>query len=259
MSTVLPEGDNHDLVDSSAATVQKMDPKGPDPFIDYDRISTIVANQMDKIISEKVTPHLEDIEGIKFAVANLEDSVESNLLHTNNAVEAMGMMYLEQEVYSRKFNIMLYGFPGMAKEDKFITRAKVLDFSQEVFEFKPSLAASHRLNSVSNAPIIIRFLDLDQRDTWLMKAGKIRSYNAANSVKIGIQPDLPAPIVKIKNELNEKRKTLPRETKSHFKYLAKWPFVQLYYQNTAHSSKFIKADIIKELLKNTDFMKNLDK
>ena len=129
----------------------------------------------------------------------------------------------------RKWNLIIHGIQGDAKEDGAVTRQSCIDFAKTVLKVTDAdptaFAACHRLSQEANAGIIVRFVDLAQRDSWLSGTKHLKNYSG----KVSISPDLPPFIRPMKDELMEVRSKLPRDfkLKSKLKFLPHWPFVKL--------------------------------
>ena len=139
------------------------------------------------------------------------------------------MRQLDQDVHRSKRSLTIQGLPGDAKEDEGDTRRACVDFAEAHLGVpvasERDFAACHRLNQRSDAGIIARFTDLQQRDRWLLGARGLKN----SDLRVSISPDLPPVVRLLKKELLEKRRTLPPEVKSkaHIRYLRQWPYVEL--------------------------------
>ena len=110
---------------------------------------------------------------------------------------------------------------------------------------RTQVAACHRLNQTADAPVIIRFCDLDGRDKWLQNAKRLRD----NPRKISLSPDLSPVLRPIKKDLMAKRRSLSDDLKkrSSIRYLKSWPYVELKVNGHRHcESDITKNDIIKQ-------------
>ena len=113
------------------------------------------------------------------------------------------------------------------------------DALASVYDF----AACHRLAPKDDAGVIVRFKDLQQRNTWLQNAKLLRSLKD----NISISPDLPPILRPLKKELLHKRKNLtPNEKKgSIVRNLKQWPYVEL---------KLINGPVIRPTAKPEDIV-----
>ena len=115
------------------------------------------------------------------------------------------------------------------------TRAKCIQFAKEVLKVEDvatwHLAACHRLSQKPNAGIILRFVDLAQRDRWLSGTKHLRGHTG----KISISPDLPPILRPLKDTLMLTRSKLAPDVKSRsrVRYLPRWHFVELKVEGQA--------------------------
>lgn len=87
------------------------------------------------------------------------------------------------------------------------------------------ISACHRLRQEANAPLIIRFSDLDDRDRWLRNARNLRGHPD----KVSITPDVSPAIRPMKKDILNQRRQLPQhiKQKATVKHLKSWPFFEL--------------------------------
>ena len=138
-------------------------------------------------------------------------------------------------------------FKGKANEDEDTTRKACVKLAKghlniadaSVYDF----AACHRLAPKDDAGVIVRFKDLQQRNTWLQNAKLLKSLKD----NISISPDLPPILRPLKKELLHKRKNLtPNEKKgSIVRKLKQWPYVEL---------KLINGPVIRPTAKPEDIV-----
>ena len=149
--------------------------------------------------------------------------------HFEDVTSALVMRQLDQDMHRRKWSLAIQGLPGDAKEDEGDTRRTCVEFAKKHLGVgdasEQDFAACHRLNQRSDAGIIARFVDLQQRDQWLLGARGLKN----SDMRVSISPDLPPVVRPLKKELLEKRRTLPPNIKSkaHIRYLRQWPYVEL--------------------------------
>ena len=88
------------------------------------------------------------------------------------------------------------------------------------------LPACRRLYQRANTGIIVRFVDLAQRDSWLSGTKHLKNYLRD---KVSISPDPPPAIQPLKDQPKEVRTKLPTDIKlkSKLKFLPHWTFVEL--------------------------------
>ena len=182
----------------------------------------------------QLNERMADVErSMQFTSDRLETVVTTLLpaitAHMSQLAEGLARRQLELEVHRRKWNLVIHGIEGTEKEDEAVTRQVCRGFAKEVLRVEDAdatvFAACHRLSTKRNAGIIVRFMDLAQRDQWLSGTKNLKNYNK----KISISPDLPPVLRPAKDELLQERSKLPLQTKqkSRIKFLPQWPFVQL--------------------------------
>ena len=144
-------------------------------------------------------------ESIQFTSSRL-DSLATEILpalsdHMANLAESLALQTLQIDVHRRKWNIVIHGIEGPAGEEETATRDKCVTFARQVLKVEDAnawhLAACHRLSRKENAGIIIRFLDLSQRDRWLSGSKHLKGYTR----KISISQDLPPVLRPLKDSL----------------------------------------------------------
>ena len=83
------------------------------------------------------------------------------------------------EVHSRKWNLIIQGVKGPANENESTTRKATIDLAtthlRVVNAADSQIAACHRLNNKENAPIIVKFCDLSERNRWLDGAKNLKN------------------------------------------------------------------------------------
>ena len=203
-----------------------------------DVVGTQLAN-IDKALTQLVQIN-ERIEGVEHAMQATSDRLENAITtmlpaitaHMSHLAEALARRQLELEVHRRKWNLVIHGIQGDAKEDGSVTRQTCIKFAKTVLKVPDAeataFAACHRLSQKPNAGIILRFVDLAQRDSWISGTKHLKNYSG----KVSISPDLPPVIRPLKDELMEARAKLPTDIKqkSRLKFLPQWPFVELRIQ-----------------------------
>ena len=182
--------------------------------------------------------------GLQFASQRLDYMEEKVIPAIKNHIASIAQRQfhesLKKDAHGRKWNVVLHGVDGPAGEDESDTRNAVKDFAQAALKLSPddiestAFQACHRLSQKANAGIIIRFVDLTDRDKWLAGAKNIQTYISElrppnPDKKISMAIDLPPNIRPLKDNLMKKRRELPFEKRrrSKLRYLAKWPFVEL--------------------------------
>ena len=170
-------------------------------------------------------------------VAVLEERIES--LETENtnlkkfitkATTISAIKQIDDDVYSRKWNLIIHGLTGEKGEKEENTERKVREMASAKLGIETSsttpFAACHRLSQNKDAGIIIKFVNLNDKNVWLSKASGLK--NCAHS--LSISPDIPPILKPLKSDLLQHRKTLPPATKSRskIKYHKTWPYITLH-------------------------------
>jgi hypothetical protein len=85
--------------------------------------------------------------------------------------------------------------------------------------------ACHRLKQEKDAAIIIKFLNLADKEQWLSSATKLKN----SAMKISICQDTPPILTDLKLKILKHRKTLTDEIKSKTKvhYHKTWPYITM--------------------------------
>ena len=145
----------------------------------------------------------------------LEDAITTMLpaitAHISHLTEALARRQLEMEVHRCNWNFVIRGIQDDAKEDGAVTRQSCVDFAKTVLKATDAeataFAAYHRPSQKANAGILVRFVDLAQRDSWLSGTKHLNNYSG----KVSISPDLPPVFRPMNDELMEVRSKLPRD------------------------------------------------
>ena len=121
---------------------------------------------------------------------------------------------LEIDVHRRKWNLVIHGIDGGAGEDEATTRQTCKDFAKHVLKVDDAdatlFSVCHRLSPKPNAGIIIRFVDLAQRDQWLTGTKHLKNHPK----KVSICPDPPPVPRPLKDELMQRRDPTPCSTEA---------------------------------------------
>lgn len=142
--------------------------------------------------------------------------------------DAIASQMISQEIWNRKWSILISGLEGASGERPQITRRKVLETFCPILNVpKPMLAACHRLAKGENSTVIVRFLDLDDRDEWVRNASKIGRHNRDTGKKYAISPNLPPILTEARRSVFRKRATLSVQDKMNSKivYLQQYPYI----------------------------------
>ena len=192
-----------------------------------------------KTLSKKV----DKASGVAGKVEKLSESTNSRFTdiyetvipkineHMSNIATALTKRVLDLDVHRRKWSLNIQGIQGAASEDEKVTRAKVVDFAKNKLRIPDAslndYGACHRLSQEASSGIIMKFLDLSQRNAWLDSAKNLKRY--PDCANVSISPDLPNDLRPLKTELLNKRKQLPPDQKksSSIRFLKQWPYVEL--------------------------------
>ena len=197
-----------------------------------DAVSTQLAN-IDKALTQ-INERIECLEHYMQTTSDrLEDAITTMLpaitAHMSHLAEALALGQLKLEVHRRKWNLVIHGIQGDAEEDGAVRRQACSNFAKTVLKVTDAEAttfpACRRLYQKANTGIIVRFVDLAQRDSWLSGTKHLKNYSS----KVSISPDPPAAIQPLKDQLKEVRTKLPTDIKlkSKLKFLPHWTFVEL--------------------------------
>ena len=199
-------------------------------------------------IEATVTGHATAIQTITETVRELEKSMEYTSenqhhltqtklpelsSHLEQLASALVLRTLDMEVHSRKWNLIIRGVKGPANENECTTREAAIVLAttglRVVNAANSRIAACHRLNNKENAPIIVKFCDLSERNRWLDGGQESEEPNRTHHSPISLNPDLPPTIRNLKTELLRMKKELPAEQKarSSVRYIRQWPYVKL--------------------------------
>ena len=230
----------------------------PDDFMAFVRLALNAVNKkLDNIMIQqaKMETKLSDIEAtvtghatailtITETVRELEKSMQYNSdnqhqltqnklpefsSHLEQLASAVVLRTLDMEVHTRKWNLIIQGLKGPGNENESATRKSIINLASTLLrvenEADLQIAACHRLNNKENAPIIVKFCDLSERNRWLDGAKNLKH----QIDRISINPDLPPMIRNLKTELLKMKKELPAEQKarSSIRYIRQWPYVEL--------------------------------
>lgn len=207
-------------------------------------------------LQQSVSSLKSTVEGIESGLNDCSNKVEKthsvflpNLNEKiNDIATSLSMHMIDIDNHSRKWSLIISGLKGDARESQDVTRKACLKLAKDELgieeAYKTALSACHRLKQELNAPIIIRFTDLDDRDNWLKRAKNLRNHPD----KISISPDVAPAIRPLKNDILDQRRQLSEDQRklSQIKYLKQWPYFQLNINGKKHSTPNIsKAEVIK--------------
>ena len=113
--------------------------------------------------------------------------------HISHLAEALARRQLKLKVHRQKWNLVMHSIQGDAKEDESVTRQTCMQFAKTVLKVldaeTTAFTACHRLSHKPNAGIILQFVDLAQRDSWISGAKHLKNYSGM----VPISPDTPTP------------------------------------------------------------------
>ena len=221
------------------------------------------------IIREEITPQLSKLEDKVNALSDMQAQVidlqnkvakteakcqliEDSVSSINDEVEELRsktlpsmdkkiadmttnlcMNMLDLDTHRRKWTVIVNGIKGDANEPELQTRKAVRKFAKEELKIQEpenhQFTACHRLAQKKDASIIIRFMDLAQRNEWLGNAKNLRD----SKLKVSISPDLHPVLRPLKTDVLQQRKKLPNNKGSQVRYLPNWPYVYLKMPDTS--------------------------
>ena len=139
--------------------------------------------------------------------------------------------FLAQNLWGRKWNLIVHAITREIKETSEATRHKIQEFFNTTLKMDPgevkniNIAACHRIRGSRDATkesIIVRFVDLQQRDYILNLAKKLPKGSG-----YGVMVDLPPELSKLRGRLLKKSCPFKQQKEVKLKYLQKATFIQL--------------------------------
>ena len=211
-----------------------------------------------EVIKEEVVPKLDKLEEKIDEIKNIKDTlvqhtksiqdIEKSIQETDRQLKEFKektipdlekkcldmtvktcLNNLDLDTHRRKWTLILNGIQGEAGEQEKDTRTKVRDFASKQLKVAGvdhhGFAACHRLAQTQNAGIIVRFLDLAHRNSWLSNAKNMKN----SSSKVSLSPDLHPCLRPLKSDILKARRNLPPEQKrvAQIRYMPSWPYVCL--------------------------------
>ena len=116
------------------------------------------------------------------------------------------MNVLDIDTHRRKWSLVINGLKGEQNESDVITQNKVLKVDNAK---NHNFSACHRLSQRPDSGIIIKFLDLSDRNAWLMNAKNLKGADQ----NVSLLPDLHPCLRKPQNNILQIRKDLTTEEK----------------------------------------------
>ena len=152
---------------------------------------------------------------------------------------------LEIEVHRRKWSLIISGLDGVVNEGELDTRRKLRKFGSEQMKLtnvcQQQMSACHRLSQKENAPIIAKFVDLDDRNEWQSNAKNLKG----SKMNVSISPDI-SPIQRtLKKDILEMRKKPSGEKeRARVKYLPRWPYICLEVKGQQRKNSTLKQETL---------------
>ena len=164
-------------------------------------------------IKQSIENHAKRLESLEYQGKQTNDILKESLPKLDKKFselnEIMCMKILDLDTHRRKWSLLISGLEGNANEPETITRNTVKDFGKNKLKLagadKLDLAACHRLSPSADAGIIVRFVDLNDRNMWLNNAKNLKSTNQ----NVSISPDLPPVLRGLKSDILKQGKSLP--------------------------------------------------
>jgi hypothetical protein len=203
-----------------------------------------------KDLQDKVTALEGKLESITNTNESLIDENTQLKKELSKVAVTSAMQDITREMYSRKWNIILHGIPGLPKEEELTTENTVRQMAVEHLKIDNAMdktqhpfAACHRLSGAKDAGIIIKFGNLTSKNHWLASAKNLKN----SSMNISISPDTPRCLKELRTEILNYRKKLQPEQKKAAKiqYSQTWPFITLKLGDGSHyKPKFCAEDLV---------------
>ena len=192
-------------------------------------------------LEKKMTDVISSLHHTQAEVVSLKTRVIPDIVaHIARVQTATIITQLAQDVWARKWNVMVFGVRGPAGEPQEATEAAVLDWAKinlGVTTSPEQLMAAHRLDkSKADAGIIVRFTSLPMAEAWVSAATRKGKTLKQMRPKVSVIQDLPPVLRASRNSLLAKRQQLLKDgvaEKAYVRHLAKWPFCQLVVQEKA--------------------------
>lgn len=184
---------------------------------------------IDRVVElEKAMSHFEN-EQLGMKESTIPGIIEEAEKHNKSIRDEV----LALNLWGRKWNFIVHGMTGEIKETSEVTRHRIQEFFNTTLKMDPgevkniNIAACHRIRGSRDATkesIIIRFVDLQQRDYILTLAKKLPK-GSGYEVMVDLSPELS----KLRRRLLKKKSELPfqQQKETKLKYLQKAPFIQL--------------------------------
>lgn len=203
--------------------------------------------EMEERLIKKMDSQNVDISELSIKLTNIQSS-NADLKKKHDELDAKvsqaALKIIDAELYSRKWSLVLYGLPGHESESA--TRVEIFKICDKMNLSHPILAACHRLGKTDGAAVIIKFVDLSDRDNWIKNSRKLKDYDYnGKKLKLSISPNLPPVLNALKKSVFEKRAANPG---SRIQYCPTYPYV---YGVKAGNNEKIFSDISKKQLVET--------
>lgn len=141
------------------------------------------------------------------------------------------------------------GLPGKEKESPDDTIKEVLKLGRDILKVpEPQISACHRLSKTKDSTIVVRFVNLHDRDQWLSSAGQLKNFRPQNST-IGISPNLPPILGKLRKNIFTKRTKLSPDEKKKAKvrYSMRFPYIYMTLGEDSILPDITKDELVMEL------------
>ena len=180
-----------------------------------DRLDTL-ETKVTELTNLKVTltSHTEQIKDLDKSINNAHgqiDSINNKIIPDldkkfTNITTKMCMNILDLDTHRRKWSLIVNGLQSNPGETEMETRAKVRTFAVDKLNVEGadshSFGACHRLSQTAKAGIIIRFNDLQNRNSWLANAKNLKN----SSQNVTLSPDLHPVLRPLKADILKVRK-----------------------------------------------------
>ena len=205
-----------------------------------------------KTIESTVDDMDKSITFVNKQITELESSVIPSLDNKfRDLTTKVCMNLLDMDTHRRKWSLILNGLKGEAKEHDSLTREKVKTFGKEGLKVTDAdshnFAACHRLAQNKDSGVIVKFLDLSQRNMWLTNAKNLKG----SQYRVSITPDLHPCLRKLKINVLQMRKDLTSDQRNgaNVRYSPSWPYVYIRMSDgSTKNPQITKQSIVKDFL-----------
>lgn len=199
---------------------------------------------------ERKISELEDKNAaLEFKAADLLEENAVLRAKLNQAATTSALKHIDNDMYSRKWNIIVHGIKGPRNESEEETEKKIREMASDILKIDDAknrsthpFAACHRLSREADSGVIVKFSNLTSKNIWMAETKKLKGN------RISISQDLPPILKPLKSELLGFRKMLNPEQKPKTKliYSKSWPYLSLKLADgTLHKPRFGLDDLLK--------------